>query len=49
MDGATEAEAALPAVQPEGVCLDGSGALWIADDPAGLMRFAGGAAALGGG
>jgi uncharacterized protein YjiK len=45
-EGTVESEHALPAVQPEGVCLDGSGALWIADDPAGLLRFAGGVAAL---
>jgi uncharacterized protein YjiK len=45
-DGTTEAESVLPAVQPEGVCLDGSGALWIADDPAGLLRFPDGVASL---
>ena len=45
-EGNVESEYALPAVQPEGVCLDGSGALWIADDPAGLLRFPAGVEAL---
>lgn len=47
-DGTTESESprALPFPHPEGVCLDERGALWIADDPTGLTRFAGGAASL---
>ena len=49
-DGTTESESprALPLRQPEGVCLDESGALWIADDPTGLVRFAAGPSALAG-
>ena len=46
-DGTTEAESPeLPFLHPEGVCLDDAGALWIADDPTGLFRYAGGVAAL---
>jgi len=46
-DGKTESQSeVLPMMQPEGVCLDESGALWIADDPTGLLRVPGGVAAL---
>jgi uncharacterized protein YjiK len=46
-DGKTVAESGtLPAAQPEGVCLDEAGGLWIADDPTGLLRVPGGVAAL---
>lgn len=46
-DGKTESQSAmLPMTQPEGVCLDESGALWIVDDPTGLLRVPGGVAAL---
>ena len=49
-DGKTRARSeALALVQPEGVCVDERGALWMVDDPAGLVRFAGGVAALTGG
>jgi uncharacterized protein YjiK len=37
-DGRVEAEAPLPGQQQEGLCLDGTGALWIADDRAGMLR-----------
>jgi uncharacterized protein YjiK len=36
----------LPMPHPEGVCVDEGGAVWIADDPTGLVRFEGGVAAL---
>jgi len=46
-DGKTETRSApLPMAGPEGVCVDQTGALWIVDDPSGVTRFAGGAAAL---
>ena len=47
-DGTTESESprALPFPHPEGVCLDEKGALWVADDPTGVNRFAGGVKAL---
>ena len=47
-DGTTESESprALPLPHPEGVCLDGKGALWIADDPTGLTRYPAGPSAL---
>ena len=49
-DGKTRARSeVLALVQPEGVCVDEAGALWIVDDPTGLVRFAGGVAALVGG
>jgi uncharacterized protein YjiK len=38
--------AALDLLHPEGVCVDATGALWVADDPAGLFRFPGGVKAL---
>ncbi len=38
-DGTVEAEARLPGAQQEGLCLDGGGTLWVADDRAGLLRF----------
>jgi uncharacterized protein YjiK len=40
-DGRVDAEVALPGVQQEGLCLDASGTLWVADDRAGLLRFRG--------
>jgi uncharacterized protein YjiK len=40
--GRVEREIPLPGLQQEGVCLDGQGALWVADDRAGtLVRFPG--------
>jgi uncharacterized protein YjiK len=38
-DGTLEAEVRLPGVQQEGLCIDGQGTLWIADDRAGLVRY----------
>jgi uncharacterized protein YjiK len=38
-DGHPDAEVVLPGVQQEGLCLDASGTLWVADDRAGLLRF----------
>jgi uncharacterized protein YjiK len=38
LDGRLEAEAVLPGRQQEGLCLDASGALWIADDREGVLR-----------
>ncbi len=40
-DGRVEAEVPLPGVQQEGLCVDASGTLWVADDRAGLLRFRG--------
>jgi uncharacterized protein YjiK len=45
-DGRPEAEIPLPGVQQEGLCLDASGTLWVADDRAGLLRFPGALAVL---
>lgn len=46
-DGKTEAQSEpLQMLQPEGVCVDAGGALWIADDPTGLVRYPGGFKAL---
>jgi uncharacterized protein YjiK len=46
-DGKTVSQSeVLPLLHPEGVCLDESGSLWIADDPTGLLRVPGGVAAL---
>lgn len=46
-DGKTESQSGmLPMANPEGVCLDEAGNLWIADDPTGLRRLPGGLAAL---
>ena len=46
-DGATVSRSGpLAVAQPEGVCVDERGALWIVDDPTGLVRFDGGVAAL---
>lgn len=45
--GKTESQSGmLPMANPEGVCLDEAGNLWIADDPTGLLRVPGGVAAL---
>jgi uncharacterized protein YjiK len=38
MDGRVEAEAPLPGLQQEGLCFDGKGTLWIADDQDGMLR-----------
>ncbi len=38
-DGTPEAEVRLPGTQQEGLCVDGQGTLWVADDRAGLLRF----------
>ncbi len=38
-DGTREAEVRLPGMQQEGLCVDGQGTLWVADDRAGLLRF----------
>jgi uncharacterized protein YjiK len=47
LDGSEGKTMALPGEQPEGVCLDDDGTLWVADDPAGaLLKFPGGLAAL---
>jgi uncharacterized protein YjiK len=40
MDGTVESEVPLAGVQQEGVCLDSKGNLWVADERAGLLRFA---------
>jgi uncharacterized protein YjiK len=45
-DGTVEAEVRLPGTQQEGLCLDGEGTLWVADDRAGLLRFQGALTAL---
>lgn len=46
-EGRTQSRSApLDLAQPEGVCVDEAGALWIVDDPAGLVRFAAGPEAL---
>jgi uncharacterized protein YjiK len=37
-DGRVEAEAPLPGVQQEGLCFDGEGTLWVADDREGSLR-----------
>lgn len=40
MDGSAAGELPLPGMQQEGLCVDGQGRLWVADDRAGsLMRF----------
>ena len=45
-DGTVEAEVVLPGLQQEGLCFDGAGRLWVADDRGGLLRFDGALAAL---
>lgn len=45
-DGSLEAEVVLPGLQQEGLCLDGAGNLWVADERAGLLRFNGALDAL---
>jgi uncharacterized protein YjiK len=48
LDGSAEKTMALPGEQPEGVCLDDDGTMWVADDPAGaLLKLPGALAALG--
>jgi uncharacterized protein YjiK len=40
LDGQEDKAIPLPGEQPEGVCLDDDGTLWVADDPGGaLLRF----------
>lgn len=39
--GHVESELALPSGRHEGLCLDGDGALWLADDHGGLLRVEG--------
>jgi uncharacterized protein YjiK len=38
-DGTLESEIVLPGSQQEGICFDGEGNLWVADERAGLLRF----------
>jgi uncharacterized protein YjiK len=46
-DGKTESQSGmLPMANPEGLCLDEAGTLWIADDPTGLLRVPEGVAGL---
>ncbi len=45
-DGTIDAQMALPGGQQEGLALAPDGALWVADERLGLLRFAGAAAAL---
>ncbi len=45
-DGSLEAEVVLPGEQQEGLCFDGAGTLWVADERAGLLRFGGALEAL---
>jgi uncharacterized protein YjiK len=46
LDGTIEDEVVLPGLQQEGVAFDAGGALWIADDKGGLLRFENALAAL---
>jgi uncharacterized protein YjiK len=46
LDGTEIADFALGDIQPEGVCIDGQGNLWIADDQQGVLRFDGALAAI---
>ncbi len=46
LDGTEVADFALPDIQPEGVCIDGQGNLWIADDQRGVLRFDGALTAI---
>jgi uncharacterized protein YjiK len=47
LDGRVDRTIVLPGDQPEGVCLDDEGTMWVADDPAGaLLRFPGALDAL---
>ena len=47
LDGSVGKTMALPGEQPEGVCLDDDGTLWVADDPGGaLLKFPGALATL---
>jgi uncharacterized protein YjiK len=45
-DGAVDEAVVLPGLQQEGLAFDGGGALWVADDRAGLLRFDGAQKAL---
>jgi uncharacterized protein YjiK len=48
LDGTVEASVSVPGVQQEGLCIDGRGDLWIADDQAKVLwRVPGALAALG--
>jgi uncharacterized protein YjiK len=44
--GAVDETVVLPGLQQEGLAFDGRGALWVADDRAGLLRFDGAQKAL---
>lgn len=47
LDGSAEKTMSLPGEQPEGVCLDDDGTMWVADDPGGaLLKFPGALDAL---
>jgi uncharacterized protein YjiK len=45
-EGLVVGELPLPGRQPEGLCFDSQGTLWVADDQLGLFRFKGALAAL---
>ena len=45
-DGAIDADEALPGVQQEGLALGPDGALWVADEKQGLVRYPGAEEAL---
>jgi len=45
-DGTLDAEVPLPGAKQEGLCMDGQGSLWVADDRGGLLRFRGALSAL---
>jgi uncharacterized protein YjiK len=46
IDGSSEAHVSLHGPQPEGLTMDSTGALWVADDQKGLERFPGALDAL---
>jgi sugar lactone lactonase YvrE len=45
-DGTIEADLSLPGGQQEGLAFDPDGALWVADERLGLLRFARASSAL---